>query len=197
MRVKFKYSLSTFPKKGVNYVCIPKCGTTTMLHYLLDQPPFGDVELHSERHVKYISPEEANANGLTTFATIRHPFDRVLSMYKDQNKRGIGGTNKMSLDAFVRMVYTNNDEKLNLHFRTMNYFLAPLKNVKLIRLEIMHCNEWLKDILNIEEFKKFNVSELDVELSDNQKKMITERYEKDFQYLRETDGNHDIHESSI
>ena len=197
MRVKFKYSLSTFPKKGVNYVCIPKCGTTTILHYLLDQPSLGEVQLHSEQHVKYITPEIANRNGLITFATVRHPFDRVLSMYKDQNKRGIGGTNKMTLDAFIRMVYTHNDEALNLHFRTMDYFLAPLENVKLIRLETMHCNKWLKDLLKVDEFRKFNVSNSDEELNDRQRDMITQRYEKDFQYLREIDGYNDIHEISI
>lgn len=152
--IKLTYSIACFDRIRTNYVAIPKCGTTSILHALakaedprlLDSLRNEDF-IHSLRIARYITPKEANTNGYSTIATSRCPYQRTLSMYNDllgkRNTKRIGGSlafveainkarkTKPSITNFLNILARFSDSKRDIHFRSQHYFCKDLENVTL------------------------------------------------------------------
>ncbi len=79
-------NISYWPRAGVNLWGVPKCGTTAMKHYLYEREcgkPFEGPEMNIHSACEYITPEEANSNGLRNWGTVREPVERFMSIWKD------------------------------------------------------------------------------------------------------------------
>ena len=170
------YSIATFPEKGFNYLAIPKCGTTTMLWYLLDRPDLVDVkQVHHPRYVKYITPQDAMNNGLTTFATIREPFSRIRSMYKYM-------CDDIPIQDFVDRVISEDDKTTNLHFRSMTYYLNLIPDVSLAILENINQYDWLKELCCADKIISHNTTKSrNVMFSESQMLLLSDRYKQDIE----------------
>ncbi|MDA7852939.1 sulfotransferase family protein [Porticoccaceae bacterium] len=85
--------LQIAPISGRNILLVPKCGTRTIRNILLAQQGLSKNR-EAFLHIKYISKEELKSkyNSSNTIVPVRHPFDRLLSCWKQKvsNQRDSG-----------------------------------------------------------------------------------------------------------
>lgn len=194
-KIKKKYNLTTYPKLGLNYWGVPKCGNTSVKFVLLqasgvDTQSQGHAWVHQPDVNQYITPEQALINSYINFATIRHPYNRVKSLYKDFAhtrpeigiKKGVDKTHLTNIDYFVDQCIVDTTDNDNVHVRSISYFLFDENNKALVDnifdIETQHQN--LEKFLNVDIVKMNANHSNDIELSDANKEKIYKRYQCDF-----------------
>jgi hypothetical protein len=187
--IKLKYGISEWKEFSLNFWNIPKCGSTAVKAALLKKhslsPTDVSQQLHSTDLATYITSDQARINGNLNFAVIRHPHDRVISMYKDFGlRRPVKGHKKKLLSSFDyfldKVVVPSKDKTCNVHFRSASSYISPDGVVLVDRvLTLVTVKEFLYN--RGIDFIKVNASpELEMQLSDEHKEKIKSRYAPDF-----------------
>ena len=195
--LKLKHNITEWERWELNYVGIPKCGNTMFKWYLLGCPTIkvlGDsnAEIHQEHRARYITPEQANANGFQTVALIRNPLERVFSMWKDFHgkRNGLLGQRDMSFYDFVTQVVVPSDdtENTNVHLRSMHYFIKDIKNPTLVLIDDLNYQDglWLRKMFGIDKFEKLHTTqELQAPTEDTEiGALIIKRYPEDWELYK-------------
>ncbi len=194
------FNITQYPDYNLNYWAVPKCGCTAMKAALVKQKIFDERDVnynyvHHHLHLTYILPEYAETNGLFNFSVIRHPYRRLLALYKHF---AIRDTQRcLELDSTINLARVHNltyfleylleDRDLdtcNHHFQPIYRFLCD-QNYRIIPELIYDFDE---DLYNIKHFlnvhgctlEKANVSNIDVTLNRTQKSLIAKYYWNDF-----------------
>lgn len=181
MNVKLTYSIAKIGP--CNFWAIPKCGNTTIKYLLLKKykprwlkPLDGESNqwIHHEDLTEYITPLDANTNGLYNFTVVRDPIDRFKSLYSDfgfVRKTAIPEIEGMSIDELITYISrADNERHLNIHLRSQMYFLKAFRG----------------DVFNINDLdlpQKLNQTNVDVELTETQKQRILTMWEPDLTFL--------------
>jgi len=195
MSLKLKYNISCYDELGLNFWGIPKNGNTAVKLALLQKigkiekkqvhPNDIGVEYHKEHLIPYIDPNTAINNGNLNFTVIRHPYERVLSLYKDFGLRRKQSSIQQhkELDDFISYIESTNDSQ-DIHLRSQSYFICNDKGE--IQPSVV-CN-----LINIHQFLYTRSIDLqiinkttpiDITLNQKQKQAIQNRYKKDFEWL--------------
>lgn len=131
--IKLQYGITCWPDHKLNYWGIPKCGSTSvlwMLHSDNDPPvDFDPTWIHRKQVVNYIDKGTALSNGFKNFATIRNPYTRVESMWKDFcNLRPtlLPKCSGLSFIEFINNIIVKSTDTLetNIHLRSQCYFIG-------------------------------------------------------------------------
>lgn len=190
------YNITTWPDHGLNYWGIPKCGNTSIKYALIgrkvDYYNASDtvVWVHNIKSNEYITRNEALSNGRINVTVVRHPFDRVMSLYRDFVLRRPRHHNKgaTNLEDFVYNVILDSEDSVetDIHYRSISYFIANSDRTSILVNNIF-------DIKDIDQFyKRFGLKNIlinknrffsEEELSTVHKKLIFNRYKDDFRLL--------------
>jgi hypothetical protein len=193
--LKDMFNITSWSKLKLNYWGIPKCMNTSIKYALYmqlhpdDDREVGEIPtwIHDPKLLSYASKTVALMNGNTNFTVIRHPYDRVCSLYKDimfrrrrvnmmphiDNYREIRG-----LDAFLDAYIENSTDADNIHLRSISYFICedgkPL-------FDNVFTFDTISEFLNME-LPRLNVTEQRhvLTLSESHKRIIQDRYASDF-----------------
>jgi len=194
--LKKAFNISQWNSLKLNYWGIPKCGNTSVKYALLKtiNKTHQDTSethqwVHGLDHAEYISRETALSNGYNNFATIRNPYDRVKSLYKDFGIRradikimpGVDSGKLQNLDYFLKHYIQQSTDANNIHLRSLSYFL--IKDNKLLIDNVVDINQ--VDIF----LSKYKIDvptlnttqDIDIEFTDQQKYLIYTRYQQDFE----------------
>lgn len=196
MSVKLTYNITQWDKLRLNYWGIPKCGNTSVKYGLIQKTDPSKIQqldnqaddwVHQESRAKYITKQSALDNGYTNFTIIRHPYQRVISLYKDfglrrSNRKLLPNADQSrvhDLDYFINHVIGKSTDSDNIHIKSMCYFICennqPLfPNV----IDITQMSDFLLqygvDLVSI------NTIDKQVQLSEQHKQVIYNRYKQDF-----------------
>jgi hypothetical protein len=131
---KSRYYLWHAPKLSLAFIRVPKAASSSVLAAMKSDSLL-QLELGA-----------ALPAGTRVFATLRNPWDRMLSIYADRLKsrallpplRQLGFRADMSFAAFVRLACDLPDNKTDKHLRSQSWFLRGYEDdVTLIRVEDM------------------------------------------------------------
>lgn len=202
---KQKYFITTYPYFKLNYWAIPKCGNTAIKFSLMNPTVPSNYNtdsiykkmksMHNVKNIKTIDITEAQRNQFINFTVTRHPYNRVLSLFKDFGVRrpwkGAFSGKQVTLDRFIKLLcieWCDDSVVKNHHAFSQNYYVTDLQNCNLLVDKVI-------DINNLDSFllskgivpKMFNKSQpLDIKLKDNHKELIYERYKDDFRMFNYT-----------
>jgi len=203
---KRRHQITEWDNLGINYWSFSKCGSTSIKNSLVsmkhgkekDQGSMKDaLAIHSSPELKYISPDEAETNGFVNICVVRHPYDRVLSLYRDfALKRPekifistIVDQNKVTdLNYFIEEVIGVSTDKDDIHFRSYLGHLTHKGNIfadKIYRFEnidmfFFDFNLPVSLLNTTNKTNGINVKDL----TSIQKKIIRTRYFEDFGYFK-------------
>lgn len=140
LSVAHNYNIASFPTLRLNFWAIPRCGSTTIKHYLYRaENPQKFERLKNNKHTKhwvhgackYITPDEAKKNNFKNFTILRNPVDRIYSMYAALDRLGVnmqGGVQfqhdvrkfwkDRNIMLFLELLAKHSDENRNIHFRS-------------------------------------------------------------------------------
>jgi len=191
-----------FPELNVNYFAVTKSVCTAMMASL------GKIDIidpSSSRYdyvydsLTFITKEYAQTNGCKNVSVIRHPYNRIVSLYKhfvlkDPSRakellEGLEVTEIKDVDDFVAKVIPHFPAKNpNHHLKSISYFLCDEEG-KVIPDLIFKIEEDKDEISTFLaslgcEFKVSNISSFNVELSKESIDIIFERYQKDFNLFK-------------
>jgi hypothetical protein len=191
-----------FPELNVNYFAVTKSVCTAMMASL------GKIDIidpSSSRYdyvydsLTFITKEYAQTNGCKNVSVIRHPYNRIVSLYKhfvlkDPSRakellEGLEVTEIKDVDDFVAKVIPHFPAKNpNHHLKSISYFLCDEEG-KVIPDLIFKIEEDKDEISTFLaslgcEFKVANISSFNVELSKESIDIIFERYQKDFNLFK-------------
>jgi hypothetical protein len=202
---KRRHQIIEWGNLGINYWSFSKCGSTSIKNSLVytkhgvknKQASKDPVEIHRSPYLKYISPDEAETNGFVNVCVVRHPYDRVLSLYRDfALKRPekifintIVDKNKVTdLNYFIEEVIGVSTDKDDIHFRSYLGHLTHKGNIfadKIYKFE--NIDEFFFDfnlpVSLLNRTKKTNGINVK-DLTSIQKKIIRTRYFEDFGYFK-------------
>jgi hypothetical protein len=198
-RTKY-FNITQFPQYKLNYWAVPKCGCTAIKAGLVKQKVFDESVtdyryIHHHPSLTYITPEYAEINGLFNFSVIRHPYRRMLALYKhfalrdtERCKELIPDINLArvhNLTYFIEKLIKDRDlEHCNHHYKPIYTFLCDQNY--LIIPNIIY--DFDTDLYSIEhllnahgcKLQRANVSNIDVALNRTQKSLIAKHYWDDF-----------------
>ena len=191
-----------YPELNVNYFAVTKAVGTAMLASL---GKISIIDPNSARYdyvhdsLTYITKEFAQTNGCKNVSVIRHPYNRIISLYKhfvlkDGSRAkelltGLEVTEIKDVDDFVAKVIPHFSAKNpNHHLKSIGHFLCDEEG-KVIPDLIFKIEEDREEISTFLaslgcEFKVANISSFNVELSKESKDIIFERYQKDFNLFK-------------
>ena len=194
--LKKAFNITQWNDLGLNYWGIPKCGNTSVKYALLEKVNIANSDhsdtqqwVHNLDIAEYISRETAKKNGNANFATIRNPYERVKSLYKDFGIRradtkimkDVESHRLKDLDYFLEHYIKQSTDANNIHLRSLSYFLVKDGNVLIDNvIDINNINNFLSKyyitvpVLN-------TTQDLDIEFTDKQKQIIYSRYHQDFE----------------
>lgn len=181
-RFKVEYNISVWDQYKLNYWAIPKCANTAIKVALSGfdadpEKPGSKVKwVHNPNNVKYVDQETALSNGYRNFTVIRHPYDRVISLYKDFGLRRPWFESNPTLNSFIDQA----QKRIDPHTRSITDYLYN-NNQLLVDEVIMldNASEYLKQYgLKLKVFNKTN--NLTVNLTNSQKQKIFDWYAQDF-----------------
>lgn len=193
IELKTLYNITAWDKLKLNYWGIPKCMNTSVKYTLYSQLNPNDSRsvngiprwIHHVDLLRYITKGSALVNGNINFTVIRHPYDRVLSLYRDMTFRrrkvnmmpDVDNRKIDGLDEFIDVYIKNSTDADNIHLRSISYFICedgkPLFD-----------NIFTFD--TISEFLQMDVAHInitdpcEITLSEAHKHIIQERYANDF-----------------
>lgn len=179
---KIKYNISVWDQYQLNYWAIPKCANTSIKVALSgynadpNKPGHKVKWVHNPDNVTYVSRDTALNNGYKNFTVIRHPYDRVVSLYKDFGLRRPWFESNPTVDSFIDQART----RIDPHTKSMSDYLYD--NDQLLVDEVVMLDdalEYLKQYgLKLKVFNKTDI--LTVNLTDSQKQKIFDWYAQDF-----------------
>ena len=174
------FNIVSYPRYKVNFWGIPKCGSTSVKIALSDQQHLPSVledrgieHFHKKRYHNYIFPFEALSNGFENISFIKHPYLRMISIYKDF---GVKRSNT-SLDINT-WIQENINYEHNM-FNSISWFLS--RDEKILCDNVMNVSEinsYMKKHNVI--VSRYNTHDGDFELSDHSKDLIKLKYQQDF-----------------
>ena len=195
-------NISWYPELNLNYFAVTKSVGTAMMASL------GKIDIidpNSSRYdyvydsVTFITKEYAQTNGCKNISVIRHPYNRVKSLYKHFVLKDPSRTKELltglevgdikGIDDFVAKVIPHFPAKNpNHHLKSICHFLCS-ENGKVIPDLIFKIEEDIERIKNFLashgcELKVANTSSFDIKLSKESKDIIFERYQKDFNLFK-------------
>ena len=115
------------PDKKLVYFYIPKCACTSLKAFLARHLKLKFIDPHAAPF-DYIPPSRvADYHGWTSFALVRHPLDRLVSLYRDKIRPGYRGWGfKAGVEQFVFGKYQGFHEKMSFEqFATMCMDIPP------------------------------------------------------------------------
>lgn len=119
------------PDKKLIYWYVPKCACTSLKAFFATHLKLKFSNPHSAPF-KMISPryaEDYRADGWTSFAIIRHPFDRLVSLYRDKIRSGYRGWGfKQGVEQFVFGGKKGFHEKMSFKEFALLCFQDPFYN---------------------------------------------------------------------
>ena len=191
-----------YPELNVNYFAVTKSVCTAMMASL------GKIDIidpSSSRYdyvydsLTFITKEYAQTNGCKNVSVIRHPYNRIVSLYKhfvlkDPSRAkellaGLEVNDIKGIDDFVAKVIPHFPERnTNHHLKSIGHFLCD-ESGKVIPDLIFKIEEDKDEISTFLaslgcEFKVSNISSFNVELSKESIDIIFERYQKDFNLFK-------------
>jgi hypothetical protein len=119
------------------YLGVPKTGSTTM-HLLLSRPPFGGEDVYgmgNEQHRMEIPP---GCDDYLTFATVRDPIARAMSLYRQFHKAHRDLPGGSSFPEFVACVLHGEEHRRRygrFFCATQAEWLRGLRVDRVLRLE--------------------------------------------------------------
>ena len=191
-----------FPRLKINYFGVTKSIGTAMFASL------GQINIIDPSAARYdyvydsltfITKEYAQTNGCKNVSVIRHPYNRVKSLFKhfvlkDPSRakellEGLEVSKIKDIDDFVAKVIPHfSEEKPNHHLKSINHFLCNEdgKVIPELIFKIEKDREKIKNFLDSLgcDFKVANRSNFDVKLNKESKNIIFERYQKDFNLFK-------------
>jgi len=190
MNLKKEYNITQWNKYKLNYWAIPKCANTAIktalanLNYK-EKMIYSKVKwVHNTNNISYIDRNTALQNGYSNFTVTRHPYDRFISLYKDQGLRrpmfkDIKITN---IDSFITRLQSYNLDK-DPHTKPQTKYIFD-NSTKLVDkvIDINEASKFLKSFnLTLNVVNK--TEELIIELTNEQKEKIYNLYKDDFKKL--------------
>lgn len=148
---KKQYSIASFDTLKINFIAIPKTGTSSFLTSLIlengnDISNLDHVVSHSPKYATYIDKTESIINNFYNISIIRNPYSRLLSQYKDfmygyKMNHKLNSSNEFKIEynkikkdldiySFADFIYSYPNEERDVHFRDQNWFLSHLKDNK-------------------------------------------------------------------
>ena len=197
-----KNLISSYPNLKLNYWAVPKSANTTIKLCLNNPTQEKNVSqqsiytkqkwVHNKKNIPHISVKEALTNNYLNFSVVRHPYDRLLSLFKDFGVRRpwktIFNGRKVSLDQFIDKVcveWKDNTLVENKHAYSQAYYLTNNDNKLLVekiidieKLDYFFANRNIK----IGVFNK--TTEISIILNQSQKNIIYKRFEEDFDFFK-------------
>jgi hypothetical protein len=194
------FNITQYPDYNLNYWGVTKCGCTAVKAALIKQKIHDESStdyyyVHHHINLTYITPEYAETNGLHNFAVIRHPYLRILALYKHfalrDTERCLELDSTINLARVHNLTYfiehllkDRNLEECNHHFQPIYRFLCD-QNFNIIPKLIYDFDATLHSLTHFLSvhgctLERANVSNISVELNRNQKKLIEEHYWSDF-----------------
>jgi len=191
-----------YPELNVNYFAVTKAACTAMMASL------GKIDIIDPSSSRYdyiydslifITKEYAQTNGCKNVSVIRHPCNRIVSLYKhfvlkDPSRvkellTGLEVNDFKGIDDFVAKVIPHFPAKnTNHHLKSIGHFLCDEsgKVIPDLIFKIEEDKDEIKTFLASHgcEFKIANTSSFDVKLSKESKDIIFERYQKDFNLFK-------------
>lgn len=191
-----------FPHFNINYFGVTKSIQTAMVASLgkidIIDPSAARSEYVYDNQI-FITKEFAQTNGCKNVSVIRHPYNRVVSLYKhfvlkDPSRakellKGLQVTAIKDVNDFVAKVIPYfSEKKPNHHLKSINHFLCNEQGKVIPELvfKIEEDKEEIKTFLISLgcDLKVANTSTFDVRLSKESKDIIFERYQKDFNLFK-------------
>ncbi len=136
--LKKRFNITQWSSVGINFWGVPKCANTSLKYALLKAnnitvpfDPSGVYKrLHSPQYCYYISPDYALTNSLTNVTVIRHPYERVISLYTDFGQKRTQFFREsytgISMSEFLNRIILCSDDTVNtnIHLRSISSFLV-------------------------------------------------------------------------
>lgn len=193
-----EFAITEWNNTGINFWNISKCAGTSIKHALSFNEGFldkintsRDKSIHNNKFIKYIFREDAKTNGNANVAVIRHPVDRVSSLYRDfslKRKEAIpvyGRNADISkidnIDYFIKFYIEDGSDKDNIHLRSMSWSLFD-NNTLLV--DKIYNFENVKDFFNdfnLEYTFRNKSAEANINFTKEQIKIIQDRYRNDYE----------------
>lgn len=178
------------PKKKIRYIQIPKNGSQSIMHMMINH-------LDSKENWLDIRTDVPNEKDYFTFTFVRNPWDRLISAYQDrihkhwrpQKLQFYGYKQNMSFKSFIELTCSLGDNNIDHHMRSQCWFtkFKPLDFIGklekkedwnyLVR-EIIGTNDLLKRnrTNHQDRFKMFSNSRL--------KELVEKRYQEDIETFK-------------
>lgn len=190
MNIKRQYNITQWDDYKLNYWAIPKCANTAIktalsnLQYK-EKMVYSKVKwVHNPDNVMYIDRETAKQNNYYNFSITRHPYERFISLYKDQGLRRpmFKNIKNISIDVFLENLEQYNLDK-DPHTRLQTEYIFD--DNKLLVDKVMDISEAKKYLqsFNLELNYANKTQELDISLNDAQKQKVYNIYKEDFEKL--------------
>lgn len=197
MNIK-EYAITEWNSIGINFWNISKCAGTSIKHALLakegllDKVDFSKHKsIHNNKYIKYITKNEANTNNNKNIAVIRHPYDRVVSLYRDfhlKRKQSIPVYDRKvdidkinDFDYFIKIYIDQGSDKDNIHLRSLSWSLCEKNNILVDKIYHFSDVEKLFFDYNLEYVHRNKSFIAEIKLTDLHKKSIQNRYQEDFE----------------
>lgn len=190
MNLKQQYNISQWDRYKLNYWAIPKCANTAIktalsrLNYTEKMIYSKNKWVHSTDNVLYIDRETAIQNQYLNFTVTRNPYDRFLSLYKDQGLRRpiFKDLDNTNIDAFLERLQLY-DLRKNPHTRLQTDYIFDNNNQLVDKIiDIRKAKKFLSSFgLNLNYVNK--TMEIDIKLNISQKEKIYNLYKEDFKKL--------------
>lgn len=184
--IKKKYNITQWGKYKLNYWAIPKCANTAVKTALSEisyneKMKYSKFKwVHNPNNITYIDRKTAKENGYINFTIVRHPYDRFLSLYKDQGlRRPIFKDIDKNIDSFIYQL-ENYDLEKNPHTKKqIDYIFENDISLVDIILDISEADTYLNKFGITLNFVN-KTKDLDITLSKEQKLKIFNLYKEDF-----------------
>lgn len=192
------YTIVRFKKFKLNYWPIPKCANTAVRAALispnpdkLSDPGKKQKWVYKTENSFHITYDESQKNNFLNFTVTRHPYERIISLYKDQGLRRpikiFNNYKNLTFDKFLNIfldIWPDDSVEQDPHFLSMSYYITD--NTKILVDKVVNIKD-LDVFLASRTItpRRVNVTQpLNIKLTDKQKEKIYQRYKKDFDILK-------------
>jgi hypothetical protein len=187
MNLKKKFNITQWDEYKLNYWAIPKCANTavkTALSSLTyrDKMAYSKVKwVHNPDNVLYIDRKTARNNGYYNFSVTRHPYDRFISLYKDQGLRRpmFKDYSNISIDDFLTKLENYNISN-DPHTRTQISYLFKGNKLLVDKIVCVTDAKNYLQTLGIELNYVNKTQDIELTLTENQKQRVYQIYKDDF-----------------
>jgi hypothetical protein len=185
------YRITSWPNFNINFWSITKCANTAMKIHLYELTN-GEISLHRDtdinKHLKFISAEEAANNNFINFTICRNPYTRFLSAYnyirykRPKKLKDIGLPKECTVDQLIEFLFCNRDnEALDPHLKKqINFINHNVHNI--IHIENIQ-EEWNINLPILGVSKNVNTRKQLLKLSKTQKALVYNWYSEDFTFF--------------